>query len=306
MLRFPILIIIVGSLSAAPGFAQHPIDIQRLAAEGEYYQALHAFFELPKRRATTETTLAAARAAWALSLPNKAISYFDTALADEALSGTERSRIYLARSIIEYQEERYRVAIVYAERAAALIPDPAPLRGRVWQIWGDSLYRLASYAAAEKKYKQAIAELETEDLPVVNYQLGVCRRHLGRYDLAREAFEQVPLNHAFAADAVRHLARLALDSQRYSQARFWLETGRDRFPDSFLDSWVDYALIRIAIHQGESGALAELLRKAEERHPPSDYWLTLAQSATVAHQWKVLMNRGIKEDVEGKGAVRLN
>lgn len=296
-----LLFIAILMMGAHPCNAQHPIDIQRMTADGEYYAALNAFLELPKRRITTETTLAAAKAAWGLSLPVQAVSYFESALADQNLTNTDRARINLARGIIDFQEERFQVAAVYAEKVVSLLPTAAPLRGRAWELWADSLAKQNLYGPAEAKYQLAVKELEADALPAVSFRLGLCRNSLGKYDLARQAFEQVPLNHPLAAEAVLHLALIALELQRFDQAHFWLQTGRKRFPESFLDSWVDYEQIRIAIHNQDEKSLQELLEQAEERHPPSDYWLTLAQSAAVAYQWKDLVNKGVVKDVSEQG-----
>lgn len=292
-----ILMCIVGLLFLyCPCQAQHSIDIQRLAAAGDYYRALQVYLELPKRRITTEATLAAAKAAWGLSLPAQAISYFELALTDQTLSDSDRARINLARGIVEYQEERYQVATVYAERAANLLPAPAPLRGRIWELWADSLVKQKLYGLAEEKYLKAVKELDVNDVPDVSFRLGVCRSTLGKYDLARQAFEQVPLNHPLASEAVRNLALVALRLDRYEQAGFWFKTGRDKFPESFLDSWVDYEQIRIAIKSRDDESIKQLLELAEERHPPSDYWLTLAQGAAVAYQWQNLAKKGVAEN----------
>lgn len=273
---------------ALPAEAQHPIDVQRLTAKGSHLEALKAYQKLPKRRTTTEASVSAAKSAWALGLPDMAIEEFDRALKDETLPAEQRALILLSKGIIEFQEGRFQLATVYADRASKILRDPSSLRGRVWLLWGESLFRQKQYPAAEDRYIKALSEVRAEELPSANYYLGVCRLNLGRPEDAKNNFESIPLDSEHAPSAVRFLAQISLDAGLTPRASFWLSTGREQFPESFLDSWVDYALVRIAIEDGDIKRVRTLREQAMGKYAPSDHWLNLLEAAAEAFEWEQL------------------
>lgn len=271
-------------------YAQHPIDVQRSAADGEYFKALVNYERLPRRRATTLSIVAAARSAWGLGLSTKAILEYDKALLDEKLEPVERARLLLSRSIIEFQEERYQVAQLYAEKAAAILSAPSSLRSKVWFVWGQSLDRLAMYGAAIEQYKKAIAEATEEEQGQIYYLLGMCQARLGKSEEARDSLQKVPLRHEDAPYAIRQLAELSLNAGQVKEVEFWLTTGRREYPESFLDSWIDYALARVAILNNDQTKLSEIVDEVNKKYPPSDHWLNLLKAAIEAYRWKNNLN----------------
>ncbi|MCO6431759.1 MAG: tetratricopeptide repeat protein [Deltaproteobacteria bacterium] len=278
--------LIFGVLLTAPANAQHPIDVQRLSAKGEHFDALVAYQKLPKRRTTSEAVNAAARSAWALSLPKLAIEEFDKVLQDKNLDQVERARVYLSRGIIEFQEDRFQVAQLYAEKSLALLDEPSPLRSKVWFLWGESLERLGQYGPAEEKYAKALEESLKEEKGDIYFSLGSCQLRLGKFEKARENFEQVPLRHDKTDIAMRRLAQLALQAGQHEQAEFWLIKGRSDYPESFLDSWVDYAMLKIAIKKNDRQQAEEVTERARKQYPPSDPWLVLLESVYAQYRWK--------------------
>ncbi len=275
-------------------FAQHPIDVQRYSARGEHLLALHTFDKIPQRKTTLESRIAAARSAWALGLSSRALEEFDRALGDESLEKIERARIQLSKGIIEFQEQRPRVAMLYAEKAASLLPEAGPLRARAWVLWGDALYELESLGAAAEKYEIALEETPVLETPDIYYRLGICQLKLGQPKAAQKSFEQIPMDHDRAASAIRYLAQIAFDNENIEHAAFWLKQGRSQYPEQFLDSWVDYSLMRVALSTGDQDSIQELKSAAEQKYPPSDYWLTMLQAAVEVHAWKNLHKEGVK------------
>lgn len=270
---------------AIPAEAQHPIDVERSAAKAEYFQALVAFDKLPARRATPEAIVAAAKSAWALGLAERAIREYDRALRDDTLDALQRARLLLARGIIDYQEGRYQVAALFAEKGVAALLEDNALKAQIWLLWAESLVKLNSYGAAEEKYISASQHAAEASRAEIYFLLARCQLNLGKWEEARLNFEQVPLRHERAAAAMRHLAEIALQQRRHEQASFWLQKGREDFPDEFLDSWVDYALVKAAIDRGELKKVQELQQRAEQKYPPSDTWLVLLNSAAEAFYW---------------------
>lgn len=268
------------------GWGDHPIDVQRLAAQGEYFQALATNDRVANRVSTTDSVLAAARSAWALSLPQPAADLYEKALRDSTLSPTDRARIELARGIIEYQENRPQVAALFADRALARLPNPGPLRSKVWLLHAESKMKLRAFGAAERFYEKALEESDPADVTEVSFLLGQCQVVLGKETEARVSLKRVPLDHERTPAALRYLAQISLRSGDSDQTAFWLETGREKYPESFLDSWVDYALLKIAAEQNNFEKVREIREQALKKYPPSDYWLSLLEAQAEVYEWQ--------------------
>ncbi len=282
-----ICILVLTALTSFPAQADYPIDVQRAAADGDYYNAMLSYERMPKRLATTPAILSAAQSAWALSLPHLAIENYEKALRDPQLSDIERARIELTRGIIELQEGNPQVAVLFAERAHERLKESSPLRSKIWLLWAEALMRLGSTGAAEEKYKNAQIEAAPEDRGEINFLLGQCQLNLGHQSDAIANFAKVPLNSQRTPDAMRALALLSLETNDFTQASFWLETGRVKFPERFLDSWVDYALVTIAARANDTAKVEELRKAAVAKYPPSDPWLTLLEAKAEVLLWHV-------------------
>jgi len=287
MLMKPLLALLIFSMvSAVSALAQHPIDVERLAAKGEYMKALLAYDALPERRHTPESAIAAGRSAWALGLTKRATEEFDKALQSQKLDSPSSARVLLSKGIIEYQEGRFPTAVLYAERAAAIVAQPTPLRAKILLLWGQALSRMSHYVQAEGKITQALEEASDEDLPEVNYMLGTVRAALGKNDEARQNFEKIPLEHERTSEAIRQLAVLSLQTAHFEDAIFWLEKGKKDFHDSFLDSWVDYVELQAAIGLDDVEKVRAVRTQAATEYPPSDKWFNLLEAAAEAYEWK--------------------
>ena len=281
---FSLMLLAVWSYTL-PVQAQHAIDIQRKVAKGEYFEALTLYEQMPKRTVSTTARVAAGKAAWALSLPDRAIQEFDTALRAADLTNTDRAKLLLSRGIIEYQEGKYQTAILFAEKLTTFLESASAYRGKGWLLWAESLSKLNSYGAAEQKYERALQEVVTVEQPEVRYLYGNCELRLGELVKARTQFEQIPFEHERAPLAIRALAQISLDEGKAEEADFWLRKGRSEFPEDFLDSWVDYALVQAAIKNNQQEEVKNIRSEAEKKYPPSDQWLTLLSAAAESYSW---------------------
>jgi tetratricopeptide (TPR) repeat protein len=273
------LVALACALSSS-AFAEHPIDVQRAAASGHYIQALADYARIPKRRITEDAATAAARSAWALGLPDRALLEFGRAA---EMSGGDREKLAshsFSRAIIEYQEGRIQEAAVRALAAYQELKHPSPFRARVLLLLGQSLFQLGRVAQAETRIAQSLVESSEEDRSEIHFALGEARFGLSKFDQAKTNFEAVDLKSERIPFAIRYLARIALEQGKFREAKFWLMKGREEFRDSFLDSWVDYALLQAATHEGSEAEVREVVQKAAERYPPSDPWFTLLQAAS--------------------------
>jgi tetratricopeptide (TPR) repeat protein len=271
---------------ASPGaYAQHPIDVQRLSADGEHFKALTTFEIIPARRMTLEGRIAAARSAWALGLNERAAAEFDSILREPSIPLDSRARLTITRGAIEYQEERYQEAALYAEKGISVLKKPSALRGRGYLLWGQSLLRLKAYGTAEEKFLTALAEADESDKPEIHFALGTVEMKLGKYTQAEEHFQAVPTDHDRTPQAVRNLAAIALDTQQYDKAQFWLEKGKQEYPDAFLDSWADYGLVQVALSKSDLLTARQVAEQAAKQYPPSDPWLLLMQASLELSEW---------------------
>jgi tetratricopeptide (TPR) repeat protein len=287
LLKF-ILAFLLGCLSSTLVFAEHPIDVQKLSAEGDHFKALAMYELLPDRRLDEDTHLAAARSAWALGMTRQASELFDAVLRGDAIDSDERARITLSRGILEYQEERYQEAVLFAEKAASLLPEGAPLRGRAMLLWGQSLYKAQAYSSAEEKLARALLDAAPSDRPDVALALGRALIKLGKLSEAEKTLKMIPASHEYAAEAVRMLASISLQTKQSERARFWIEKGRSDYTDAFLDSWADFGLVTVALESNDLPRARNVVERAERRLPPSDNWLILMQAALEQAEWKEL------------------
>lgn len=280
---------VLGTAALLPlsGVAEHPIDIQRLAARGDYYEALLAYERIPKRVMTSDAVLAAAKSAWALSLPDRAIEEYEHLLAQPGLPITERARIELSRGIIELQEGRPQVAVVYAERAVNRLADPSELRSRIWLLWAESLAAVKSLDMAEDRYTKALEEAAPESRAEIYFLRGQCRMMLGKDFDAVSDLKEVPLHNDRTGASLRYLAQIEYKLNNIQESAFWLETGRKDYPEDFLDSWVDYVLLTNAADEGSILKVRSIREEANKKYPPSDYWISLMEARAEALEWSV-------------------
>ena len=249
-------------------------------------KAVTMFELLPSKKIVTETKIAAAKSMWALGLNRQAAEAFDAILRDGNLAPDTRVRIVLSRGVIEYQEERYQEATLFAEKAISSMGEPSPLRGRAYLLWGQSLMRTNSYSSAYEKFLKALSDAQGGDKAEVNFALGLVEMKLGKYVDAQKHLEAIPMDHERTAVAIRMLAGLSLETNQQARAKFWIDKGRADYPEAFIDSWGEYGLVQVAISQGNLDEAKRISESAQKRYSPSDAWLVLMQAAVEQAEWK--------------------
>jgi tetratricopeptide (TPR) repeat protein len=266
--------------------AQHPNEVQKLSAEGDHMRALAMFEILPNKKVATETRIAAAKSAWALGLNRQTAQAFDEILRDPNIAPDIRTRLVLSRGVIEYQEERYLEAALYAEKSIGYMHESVPLRGRAYLLWGQSLLRTGAYTSAHEKFQKALNDVQASDKAEAHFALGLVELKLGRYTDAQKNLEAIPMDHARTPVAVRMLASLALETHQHDRAKFWIEKGKSDYPEAFVDSWGDYGLVQVALAQGSIDDARKLVERAQKQFAPSDSWLILMQASLELAEWK--------------------
>ncbi|MCB9030573.1 MAG: tetratricopeptide repeat protein [Deltaproteobacteria bacterium] len=283
------------------GAAQHPIEVQRFAAKKDFLSALTTYGKMSSRKITPAAAVAAGKSAWALGLPQIALKEFDRALLLSDVSGglthAEKSRVLFSQSIIEFQEGEYAASAVQAQKALELINEDGPLKGQILMLLGDALFFLEQYKNAEEKYESSAKMINSENDGDLYYSLGRCQLRMGKLQESKHSFQQIPLHHEKSPAAIRALAQIAFESNKFEEVVFWLRKGREEYKDSFLDSWVDYALARSFIALNEFEEARKVGEFAENRYPPSDSWYVLLEAMLEAFEW----DQGNKETEEISG-----
>ncbi len=281
LLFFILLLLVNPSIS----FSEHPIDVQKNAHNKEYYKAMISFEKLPKQKANKDVLLSAAQSAWALSLPDTATTLFDKVLNDEKLTKDEKSKIYLYKGIIEFQEEKYSTAKIYAEKSL-MLASKDEFKSPAYKLLGDSLFKLKQYSNAKSQYKKALSYASEEEKSNINYQLGVTCFYLGDFENSKNYFSKVSLDNEDAPFAIRLLIKIALEENDFSSLKKWLDVATSEFPDEFLDSYIEYAKIKLAINEKNKQVANKTLQEAMEKFPQSDPWINLAMASYEAFLWE--------------------
>lgn len=271
---------------AFPAVAQHPIDVQRLYVQGSYYEALLTYEKMPKRTRTMAAEIAAGKSAWALSLPDRSLDVFQKALRDESISDHERYWLLFSRAVISYQEDRFEEAIAYADSALQEFPKDLPITARLHVLKGQALSRLDDYVQALHHYETALTSCAPEEAADIHYLMGLSFFRIGKLNDARQHLEQLPNDHSESAAAVRMLVFISLENESFEEAEHWLNKGVEFYPETFLDSWSDYARLKIAIAASDRKAIKTIVKDSREKYPPSDSWLAMISATAEMYHWK--------------------
>jgi tetratricopeptide (TPR) repeat protein len=287
LLTLPLVLSVI-SVLATPllATAQHAAEVHKLSADGEHMKALAMYELLPNKKLITETRIAAAKSAWALGLNRQAAEGFDTVLRDPSIAPDIRTRLILSRGVIEYQEERYQEAALYAEKAISYMNESVPLRGRAYLLWGQSLLRTGAYVSAHEKFEKGLADVQPQDRPEAHFALGLVELKLARYADAQKNLEAIPIDHPRTPVAVRMLAGISLETHQYDRVKFWVEKGKVDYPEAFVDSWGDYGLVQAAIARGDLDEARRITEVAQKQFSPSDSWIILMQASLEIAEWK--------------------
>lgn len=150
------------------------------------------------------------------------------------------------------------------------------------------------FASAEESLTEALRDSGASDRPEIALALANVQVKLGKLDEAQKVLKLVPASHEYAGTAVRLLSRIALQSDNTARAQFWLTKGRANYEESFLDSWADFSLSRIALRQGDLLAARGIVEVARQRFPPSDRWLILMEADLEQAEW-LERDKGIRK-----------
>jgi tetratricopeptide (TPR) repeat protein len=274
-------------LAVQAAYAEYPIEVERLNAEGRHLQALVVLEKIPVRVRTAQTLIAAGKSAWALGLVNHAANFFQDALKfpEQTISQEDRARVNLMRGVIEYQEHRLDTAVLYAEESLKSATEIPGLLNAVHLLLGDIATAKNDYQVAQRHYEQALQDVAPSEKGEVEYRLGNALASQHQHEAAIAAYQRVPVDSVKAPEAIRSIAKLEFDAGKYEDVKFWLTKGRVDYPDKFLDSWVDYVLVESALKLHDIEAADEVAVRARASFPPSEGWMVLLEGTLEKAKW---------------------
>ncbi len=289
--RFFTIAAVLNLICVSNSLAEHPINVQKNAINKEYYKAMVSFERLPRQKLNKEVLLSAAQSAWALSLPDTAIELFDKILDDKNISNKERAKIYLYKGIIDFQEGKYSISQIFAKKALSFSNDISEsLKSAALKLLGDSYFKLKLYGEAKREYIEALKYADNNQQPSIYLQKGMAEFYLGSFDEAQKDLQKVSMDNEDAPLAIKLLMKILLEKKDYQKLKKWIEVLNIEFPDEFIDSWIDYAKVKVAISEDNKREALKVLEFAKDKYPESDSWINLARASLETYLW----NKGVK------------
>ena len=289
--RFFTIATVLNLICVSNSLAEHPINVQKNAINKEYYKAMVSFERLPRQKLNKEVLLSAAQSAWALSLPDTAIELFDKILDDKNISNKEKAKIYLYKGIIDFQEGKYSISQIFAKKALSFSNDISEsLKSAALKLLGDSYFKLKLYGEAKREYIEALKYADNNQQPSIYLQKGIAEFYLGSFDEAQKDLQKVSMDNEDAPLAIKLLMKILLEKKDYQKLKKWIEVLNIEFPDEFIDSWIDYAKVKVAISEDNKREALKVLEFAKDKYPESDSWINLARASLETYLW----NKGAK------------
>ena len=289
--RFFTIAAVLNLICVSNSLAEHPINVQKNAINKEYYKAMVSFERLPRQKLNKEVLLSAAQSAWALSLPDTAIELFDKILDDKNISNKEKAKIYLYKGIIDFQEGKYSISQIFAKKALSFSNDISEsLKSAALKLLGDSYFKLKLYGEAKREYIEALKYADNNQQPSIYLQKGMAEFYLGSFDEAQKDLQKISMDNEDAPLAIKLLMKILLEKKDYQKLKKWIEVLNIEFPDEFIDSWIDYAKVKVAISEDNKREALKVLEFAKDKYPESDSWINLAGASLETYLW----NKGVK------------
>lgn len=294
-LIFSLFLLLLTALPALSDVqAQHRAQIESANQRGDHFEALLTLDKVSKRKLNGDSHLAAAKSAWALSLPDRALTEFEAASNDTQLSLEQSLQARFSKAVLHFQEGRADEALIQSQKLLELLKDSSPLRARVHVLAGQSLIRMGSKAQAETELLKAFGDASYLERSDIAYQLAELQNQLGKWDEAKQYLRTIGEDDERAAEALRLLSQICLARNEYEDAERWITQGRQQFPEQFNDSWTFYARGVLAAQKNDETSLLQVVTEAQQKFAPSDPWLTILdaeQEAFLAAPLKARLNK---------------
>ena len=259
-------------------YAEHPTVIERLFLDEKYFEALVSYKKLPERQRTSRVVDIGIQSAWALGLNQEALSEINYLVERFPKKVEKDARFALTQAIILFQEGELTRASEVVSHMLHSDSLKRTIRGEALLLLGHIAYKKANYEHTNTYVSEALSLLAPDSRADAHLLLGLSFFEIEDYQRSRQHLIELPPEHNEAGRAIKLLSKLAILRSDFNAASAWLKEGQRLFPSIFVDSWVDYALVRIAIARQDREGIFKLLKKAQEKYPPSDVWMSLLES----------------------------
>ena len=164
------------------------------------------------------------------------------------------------------------------------------LKSAALKLLGDSYFKLKLYGEAKREYIEALKYADNNQQPSIYLQKGMAEFYLGSFDEAQKDLQKVSMDNEDAPLAIKLLMKILLEKKDYQKLKKWIEVLNIEFPDEFIDSWIDYAKVKVAISEDNKREALKVLEFAKDKYPESDSWINLARASLETYLW----NKGVK------------
>ena len=257
------------------------VSIAELTRTGHHLEAVTAVKEKAEGR-TLADILAGAKSAWALGMVATARELWDEALAHRDFKDAERTRTYLARAILELQEDNYDAARSFAEQGISQA-EPSELRAQLTLVVAEALRSQGASSLAEGYYKRAADEGGVQTKSEALYLLGDTQLNLGRAEEARFSLVGVETSSRYTPLALRRLMEIDLTQKNFESVLTWVDEGRENYGADFDDGWTSYARVTALLGLSRNDQARDEVANYKIKHAEQDNWFLLAEAACEAH-----------------------
>jgi tetratricopeptide (TPR) repeat protein len=291
-----------------PSFADHPIEIESLLKEGDYYEASLKGQTLPHNLHTINSKFRYGESLWRLSLHEKAKAVYRSII--EAKESSARDRILGLKilSVIALQEPTK--SNLKESREAALLllqevakeqeshsmkgSDKSPFnyeRGVGEYILGLVASRSNEFLLCTEHFARAIQAFsidnEGEDKPLssdARFYQAECYEKLGLLKEAQKSLEGITLGSDQSLKAMLRLARLSLQERNYNDLFFWIEKYRDLLPPGSIDGEISYLKVMALLGTKRFQEAIEVAKECTNTLPPSNPWLVQIEAEILLYK----------------------
>lgn len=243
----------------------------------------------PTQRKSKSEFESLANAAAHLGLYGLAREYWDEVALSRTATEEDITRVAANKAMLYFGESNFEMAVQEAEKCQEYI-SYSPLRGQCLFVLGSSYHQLHEDEAAISNLRQAVEESVGEHKAEISLSLGRLLLEKRRLPQARDTLVEIPLDSAYAMEAMSLLLEIACDQDDYKEAVLWYREGIKIRQGAFRTAKNDYYSFVALLNTADRKSAEELFLDMSSRYPTSDAWMELSQSYSRSWQVKELLS----------------
>jgi hypothetical protein len=277
--------IFIGCIISSPlrSLADHPVKVERAFLQQRYFDALVAYRNIPQRRKTQKISRMAVESAWALGLSYDALKEISVIEKNFPAYMISNPDLQMIRAILYYQEgdlEAARKALLVLQESEKA---DSKLKGEGYTLNAEIAQRFHDYDLAVAYAEKALTFLPKDKQNEARILAATAHYEQGRLAEAKQLLLEVFDDHAEAPRALKLLGKIALIEGQYDQVYNLLHHSRDQYPTLKSDSWISFALAKVAMAKNDEKSLKNILLKTENDFPESETWRILMEAELEKH-----------------------